>query len=95
MKAALTLILAAVVCAGGWHEIGVHHIGAPADPYPGSGQSCPAGSRYVSAWYPESGYAEQATGNAGSELPPAGPGVVYYHGWIEIATCGASISGAV
>jgi hypothetical protein len=51
---------------------------------------CPAGSHYVAFWKPMDGY-QQASGNPGGGLPPPQAGVVYYHGWIEIATCGASI----
>jgi len=40
---------------------------------------CPSGSHYVSFWQQGIKYAVQA-------------GVVHYHGWTEVATCGASLN---
>jgi hypothetical protein len=76
VKIIVPLLAALALIAGGWHEIGVHHLFAPADPY----GPCPAGSHYVSFWSP------------GTSRFPVQAGVIHYHGWSEVATCGASLS---
>jgi hypothetical protein len=51
VKGAVVLVLAGF----GWHEVGTHHIGAPADPY----GPCPAGSHYFAFWQPGTAMAVQ------------------------------------
>jgi hypothetical protein len=79
MRAIVVLALTAIAIAFGYHEASTRHIGAPADPYPTGGYSCPAGSHYVSFW-------ERGT------RTPVQAGVIHYLGWTEIASCGASVT---
>jgi hypothetical protein len=48
MKVIVLAVLAAIAIGFGYHEVGAHHIGAPADPY----GPCPAGSHYFAFWQP-------------------------------------------